>query len=134
MQYMARVGHDCSKQPLFSRLDHLCKRGASSERYLPLCSLPTRRSSLSLSRMVMKPQEAGEVYRREASVVAEPPLGAAARGAHWCIDNMRRTCIAEALLERITFRWAPTKKLVPTSTPSTSLTPPIRHLQGWRGQ
>src|SRR6218665_4024506 len=27
MQYMTRVGHDCSKQLFFSRLDHLRKRG-----------------------------------------------------------------------------------------------------------
>jgi len=44
--------------------------GASSKRYPPLHSLPIRRSSLSLSRMVVKPHQAGEAYRRETSVLA----------------------------------------------------------------
>src|SRR6218665_1898034 len=70
MQYIARVGHDCSKQPLFSRLDHFRKGGASSERYPALRSVLTRRSSLSLSWMVVKPHHAGEAHKREAMVVA----------------------------------------------------------------
>src|SRR6218665_1160980 len=87
MQYMARVGHDCSKQPLFSRLNHLRRGGASSERHPALRSLLTWCSSLSLSRMVVKPHHTGKAYSREAMVVARATSWSCCWGAHESVTS-----------------------------------------------
>src|SRR6218665_978276 len=53
-------------------------------------------TALSLSRMVVKPHQAGEAYRREASVVALATSWSCCCGSPW-VRNMRRACIEEAL-------------------------------------
>src|SRR6218665_1144081 len=70
MQYMARLGHYCCKQRFSADLTIFAKEGVSSKGYPALRSLLIRRSSLSLSRMVVKLHHTSEAYRGEAMVVA----------------------------------------------------------------
>jgi len=55
---------------------------------------------------------------RQGRIVALATSWSCCWGSPW-VRNMRRACIEEALLERITFRRAPTDRLALTSTLST---------------